>query len=317
MIMKIVTTFIGIVLFSLLVLGINDAKSQGICPVNGQVIAGQLNASGPSQMGRIFRDAIPSSCPSKAYPGIFNPGETYSYEVHEFFQADSTSCVTVNFNPNPGTANDCMTNAHASAYLNSYDPTNQALNYVGDVGSSVTQPFSFTVPAGDRLVLAVTNTAAQATCNYSFSVLAYPCGAIVKIALAPETASLTSGVPHTVTATVKANGQPLAGQLVTFNVTSGPDTGRESQPGSGECSPVDCRTDANGQVSWTFTSLTRGIDTVTASVESNTMTVLSDPVEVMWLGLPIPTLSEWGLISMAALAGIIGLVALRRKKAAA
>ena len=26
-----------------------------------------------SQMGRIFRDSLPSSCPGKAYPGIFNP----------------------------------------------------------------------------------------------------------------------------------------------------------------------------------------------------------------------------------------------------
>lgn len=34
-------------------------------------------------------------------------------------------------------------------------------------------------------------------------------------------------------------------------------------------------------------------------------------------GLPIPTLSEWGLIAMAGVLGIIGLLAVRRKKAAA
>lgn len=315
--MKSITLYVSIFLLSILFIGLNDARSQNVCPVDGQVIAGQLDASGPLQMGRIFRDAIPSSCPSKAYPGIFNPGTPYAYQEHEFISADSTSCVTVNFNPNPGTGNDCMTNGHASAYLNSYDPNNQAANYVGDVGSSVTQPFSFDVPAGDSLLLVVTNTLVAATCNYEFSIVNYPCEVFGSIFLEPETATLNSGQPHTVTATTTVSGDPFAGALVTFEVTSGPNTGRVSQPGSGECSPNDdCTTDANGQVSWTYTSFTSGIDTVTASFVINNMTALSDPVEVFWRGRPIPTLSEWGLIAMAGLVGIIGLLALRRRKAA-
>ena len=310
--MKAISAFLGIVLFSLLFIGLTDARSQGVCPVNGQVIAGHLNASGPLQSGRVFRDAIPSSCPSKPYPGIFAVGTPFAYEVHEFAPAASSNCVTVNFD-----TGSCGTNAHASAYLNSYDPNNQAANFVGDVGSSLTQPFSFTVPAGNKLVLVVTNTATAATCDYAFSINNYACTGNIEITLAPETETLTAGEPYTVTATVTSNDQPLPGALVSFKVTSGPNTGKESIPDNGECSANDdCTTDSIGQVSWTYTSKTIGIDTVTASVVDGT-TTLSNPVEVRWLGRPIPTLSEWGLIAMAGLAGIIALIALRRKKAAA
>lgn len=316
--MKTITLYVSLFLFSMLFIGLNDARSQNICPVEGQVIAGQLDVNGPLQSGRIFRDGIPSSCPAKAYPGIFNPGTLYAYQVHEFFSADSTSCVTVNFDPNPGTGNDCGTNGHASAYLNSYDPNNQAANFVGDVGSSITDSFSFNVPNGDSLLLVVTNTFGAATCNYEFSIVNYPCEVSASISLEPQTATLNSGELHTITATAIADGDPFAGALVTFEITSGPNTGRVSQPGNGECSPNDdCTTDANGQVSWTFSSFTSGVNTVTASFIINNMTVQSDPVEVVWLGKPIPTLSEWGLIAMAGLAGIIGLLALRRRKAAA
>jgi hypothetical protein len=316
---KLTSAFLSLALFSLLFLGLNDARSQNVCPEDGQVIAGHLDVNGPHQLGRVFRDGIPSSCPSKVYPGLFGPATQYSYQVFEFGTSLADNCVTVNFNPSPGTGNDCNTNAHASAYLNSYDPNNQAANYVGDVGSSITDSFSFVVPAGDRLLLVTTNTSGAATCDYVFSILNYDCGTIVsQIILAPETALLTSGEPHTVTATVLSNGQPAPGVLVSFRVTSGPNAGRESVPGSGECSVNDdCTTDSNGQVSWTYTSFTSGIDTVTASVESGEVTVLSNIVEVRWLGRPIPTLSEWGLIAMAGLAGLIGLYALRRKKAAA
>lgn len=296
-------------------IGSSDARAQDVCPTDGQVIAGHLDVSGPTQLGRIFRDGVPSSCPSKAYPGIFNTGTPYSYQVFEFAPAASGNCVTVNFDT--GT---CDTNAHMSAYLNSYDPNNQGANFIGDVGSSVTQPFSFVVPAGNRLLLVTTNTSTQATCDYAFSINNYTCASdLSRIVLVPETATLTAGEPHTVTATVEnSSRQPIAGVLVLFEVTSGPNTGEESDPGSGECSPNDdCTTDANGQVSWTYTSYTSGVDTITASVQSGDVTVLSNFVEARWLGRPIPTLSEWGLIAMAGLAGIIALVALRRKKAAA
>lgn len=125
-------------------------------------------------MGRIFRDAIPSSCPSKAYPGIFNPGTPYFFETFTFSNANAgAACVTINFDPNPNNnlATDCDTNAHASAYIGSYDPMNQSANFVGDVGSSITDSFSFEVPGMSDLVLVVTNTSAEEICDFQFEVV--------------------------------------------------------------------------------------------------------------------------------------------------
>ncbi len=123
-----------------------------------------------TQDGRIFRDAIASTCaPAKAYPGIFNVGTQHAFQTFTFFNNLNT-CITVNFDPNPGTGNDCATAAHLSAYLGSYDPNNQSANYLGDVGSSATQPFSFAAPAGSTIVLVASgNNAAPLTCNFNFS----------------------------------------------------------------------------------------------------------------------------------------------------
>lgn len=153
------------------------------CPPAGPVDAAFTGAT--SQSGRIFRDAIASACPSKVYPGIFNVGTIYNYETFTYTNTSAaTSCVTVNFNPDTSGANPCTTNAHASAYLGSYDPTNQATNYVGDVGSSLAQPFSFDVPAAADMVLVVTNTSAQATCTFGFEILNLPCTTTVEAELA-------------------------------------------------------------------------------------------------------------------------------------
>jgi len=130
---------------------------------------------GTTQMGRIFRDGIPSACPSKAYPGVFNPATTYNVETHSFPNAGATTCVEIAFDPNAG-ATPCGTNAHASAYLNAYDPGNQAANFIGDVGSSVTQSFFVEVPAGETLIVVVSNTAAQAICDYAFDVIGLTVG---------------------------------------------------------------------------------------------------------------------------------------------
>ena len=129
-----------------------------------------------TQLGRIFRDAVPSACPTKAYPGIFNAATTYNYEAFTYTNTDAAAaCVTVNFDPDTVGASPCTTNAHASAYIGSYDPANQGTNFVGDVGSSLAQPFSFEVPAGQNMVLVVTNTSAQAVCTFGFEVVNLPC----------------------------------------------------------------------------------------------------------------------------------------------
>jgi hypothetical protein len=77
-----------------------------------------------------------------------------------------------------------------------------------------------------------------------------PCGyTVVGIVLAPEDDENEVGENHTVTATLTdLLGNPQPGILVTFSVISGPNTGT-----SGTCTPADCNTDANGQVSFTYT----------------------------------------------------------------
>ncbi|MCB1042776.1 MAG: IPTL-CTERM sorting domain-containing protein [Acidobacteria bacterium] len=152
----------------------------GMCPPAG-FVTGSFSGLN-TQLGRIFRDGIPSACPNKAYPGIFNPGTTYNYETYTYTNTSgAAACVTINFDPNSGGGAPCGTNAHMSAYLNSYDPNNQGANFLGDVGSSVTQPFSFEVAAGQNVVLVVTNTASAAVCDFSFEVVGLPCQAGAQI----------------------------------------------------------------------------------------------------------------------------------------
>lgn len=135
----------------------------------GTFVSASLNVAGPLELGRLFRDGTPSTCPTKAYPGLFNAATSYAYRTFSYTnQSASATCLTVNFDPNTG-GTPCGTNAHASAYLGSYDPANQATGFLGDVGSSVTQPFSFTVPGSAKFVIVVTNTSGAATCDFRFS----------------------------------------------------------------------------------------------------------------------------------------------------
>jgi len=90
--------------------------------------------------------------------------------------------------------------------------------------------------------------------------------AIGEIKLDPPTATNETGTDHTVTATVTAGGAPVVGALVSFSVTAGPNIGQVSDPNTGECTANnDCTTDANGQVSWTYTGTGGpGLDVITA-----------------------------------------------------
>lgn len=152
------------------------APDGAICPTAGPIASsfGGVN----TQLGRIFRDGIASACPNKVYPGIFNAATTFNYEAFTYTNTSAAAaCVTVNFDPDAG-ATPCGTNAHASAYIGNYDPNNQATNFVGDVGSSIAQPFLFEVPASSDMVLVVTNTASAAVCDFSFEIVNLPCVAV-------------------------------------------------------------------------------------------------------------------------------------------
>ncbi|MGH7849275.1 MAG: IPTL-CTERM sorting domain-containing protein [Thermodesulfobacteriota bacterium] len=136
------------------------------------------------------------------------------------------------------------------------------------------------------------------------------------VSLSPEFATNDIFTDHTVTAAIISNGSPLPGVPVSFEVTSGPNEGQASDPGSGECTPNDdCTTDIDGRVSWTYTgSKEPGTDIIEAAIEGGeTLTA-----EKLWISpaRPIPTLSEWGMISAVVGLGLVGVwFAVRRKRA--
>jgi uncharacterized repeat protein (TIGR01451 family) len=96
--------------------------------------------------------------------------------------------------------------------------------------------------------------------------------AVGNIALTPATAQNVAGTSHTVTATITSGGNPVPGELVSFSVTAGPNTGQVSDPG--ECSAnTNCTSDANGMVSWTYTSNgSAGTDAIQACFDDNGVT---------------------------------------------
>jgi len=183
-----------------------------VCP--GTItVTGQLDpTSSPTQTGRIFRDGFASTCSGKAYPGILGTGTTYYYESFGAYDnyGSQDACVVVSFDPN--IAGGCATNAHAIAYLDSYDPNDQGLNYLGDVGSSVTQPFSFTVPAGGRFLVVVENTqeSLPAACSFEFSISDVPCQTSPVIDVSPASLSSTLLLGELFTHTLTISNPALA-----------------------------------------------------------------------------------------------------------
>lgn len=123
--------------------------------LNGTVIR-EINDSivptDPIQMGRIFRDSVPSDWSSvKAFPGISAAGSSYFYRIYAipfvapYVQVDFDSPVSDFF---------------LSAYLDSYDPLDLERNYVGDAGYSFTEGFFQVIqPPGHSLMLVVNATA--------------------------------------------------------------------------------------------------------------------------------------------------------------
>ncbi len=127
-----------------------------------------IAANDPTQLGRISRNGIPSDWSSvKAFPGVINPTTTYNYHTY-----------TINSGVTPYifiTMDSVTANTFASAYMPSYDPTNLALNYIGDAGSSGNyfgiDPISFEVYVPARTdFLIVVNTSANAGIGQPFTI---------------------------------------------------------------------------------------------------------------------------------------------------
>ena len=102
----------------------------------------------------------------------------------------------------------------------------------------------------------------------------------VMIGLSPASAASTVGQPYTVTATVAdENGSPRVGLPVTFRVAAGPNAGA-----SGITDPPDGRTDAAGQVRFTYSGNGgAGADTILASAQfPGGVTTVAPPALKTW-----------------------------------
>ena len=104
------------------------------------------------QTNRVRRDGIVSTCNSpKLYPGFV--AGTFTYDTYTFTQCVD-SCVSI------ALAHIANSSSFSVAYIPSYDPNNQILNYAGDpgVGTFVNPTvFSVNVLAGQTLVVVIVN----------------------------------------------------------------------------------------------------------------------------------------------------------------
>jgi hypothetical protein len=148
--------------------------------VNGTLGSGSPDypsVTGTQTPARLFRDGIGSTCAvPKTCPGPFGSG-SFTFDAYTFTnENDSTVCVTVQFDPNTG-ANPAGVNVHAITYLNTYSPTALCTNYLGDVGSSDTLPYSFEVPAGANFVIVIcaNNSGVGVGQTYKFTVVGNIC----------------------------------------------------------------------------------------------------------------------------------------------
>lgn len=134
-------------------------------------------------------------------------------------------------------------------------------------------------------------------------------GVVTTLTLTPEfdTSEITQG--HAFTATVLTDGQPTAGVAVTLRIISGPNAGLEQT----------FNTFDTGSVLFVYTSEELGTDVAVATIEVPGLgTLQSNPAVNVWILPPrnVPTLGEWGLISMAAILGIIGFMVIRKRQVA-
>jgi hypothetical protein len=107
---------------------------------------------------------------------------------------------------------------------------------------------------------------------------------------ATETNELGSDNQHTVTATIAGSPSVVAGRLVTFVV------GGKNAGATGTCSPVDCKTNAAGQVTFTYSvpkaDASLGTDKIAVSAQLGTPpTTVTVEVEKIWQDTTPPVLT--------------------------
>ena len=130
---------------------------------SGCVINGSIDSGDPTQVGRLFRSAIPQTCPPSTTCDTFDT-LPHHYDAYTFTNTTgSMQCVTVDTN----TACTGTNFIFIAAYLGSFDPNNICTNWIGDSGPgspNPDQPFDVEVPDGQTFVVVVSEVTPEAGC---------------------------------------------------------------------------------------------------------------------------------------------------------
>jgi hypothetical protein len=114
--------------------------------------AGIIDTESGIQSGRLFRDAIPTTCTTNSGFSTFSPGTSYGYEAYTF-SASSTGCLNVDVTE-LGTSG-----LYIAVYEDSFNPSDPDENCIGQQGSSAVVPFACPVVMGKAYILVIMETA--------------------------------------------------------------------------------------------------------------------------------------------------------------
>ena len=221
------------VLAALFILTLYIAPAHAAISFNGKLGSNSTTFPGTSgtQTGGVNSDNTASTCAApKAFPGLASATGSRAYDAYTFTNPSSTTdaCVTVTYTLT-GTVG--ATDIFAVAYLSSFDPANVNQNYLADAGkilpaSGAMQTFSFTLPAGQTVVLVIHafNPMTSVGATYKVAVSGLPESLVVTSAADPGDGTCdVAGVGDGCTlreaiAAANTNANPNFTDTISFNI---------------------------------------------------------------------------------------------------
>ncbi|MDO8151723.1 vWA domain-containing protein [Isoptericola sp. b408] len=211
--------------------------------------------------------------------------------------ADATGGTCTNV-PNPATLPDIVQNVTDTAMTDvalevdtvstSFDTLTQTPPFDGPGSTDFTATAADQAPGAHEVCASATGTGPKSDASSEQTVTQCETYDVYAFSLTPETATneLGSDNEHTVTATVDGPAGKLAGWPVEFAVTG------QNAGASGTCAPASCETDADGEVTFTYSVPVEpnslGTDTISATVTVNSDSATVD-VTKEWVDTTPPT----------------------------
>ena len=211
--------------------------------------------------------------------------------------ADATGGTCTNV-PDPATLPDIVKNVtdtemtgvglEVDTASTSFDTITVAPPFDGPGSTDFTATAADQAPGSHKVCASATGTGPKSDSTSEKTVTQCETYDVYAFALTPETATNELGTDneHTVTATVQGPAGKLAGWPVAFAVT-GQNAGE-----TGTCAPASCKTDTNGEVTFTYSVPVEpdslGTDTISATVTVNSESATVD-VTKEWVDTTAPT----------------------------